>query len=275
MTTRVAGATPLLLSVAVHAAACAVVAPWVAARESAVPTPLVPIQLVSITEPAAPPPPLPPPPVIKRPPPRREPIVAPKLISRPEIEEPATPPPPPTPIPEPTPVVPPEPTPAPAVAAAPPPPAPPAVGEGAGARGGGIAPPRGDGGGIALPVGDGGGTGKEGIGAGGRGAGMLASTGSATGLTSFARPRGGYQTRPKYPESARRAGIEGITTLRFEVRADGSVGTMTVEKSTGSHDLDQAAMTAVRTWRFDPARRGTEAVAVWVTLPVRFELNAR
>ena len=105
---------------------------------------------------------------------------------------------------------------------------------------------------------------------------MLASTGGAgNGLTSFARPTGGDQTRPRYPESARRAGLEGVTMLRFEVRADGTVGTMTVEKSTGSPDLDQAAMAAVRTWRFDPARRGTEAVAVWVTLPVRFELSAR
>ena len=48
---------------------------------------------------------------------------------------------------------------------------------------------------------------------------------------------------------------------------------MTVETSAGYAALDQAAMIAVRTWRFEPARRGSEAVAVWVTLPVRFELS--
>jgi protein TonB len=102
---------------------------------------------------------------------------------------------------------------------------------------------------------------------------MLASTGGSA-LTSFARPKGGYQTRPRYPEAARRAGIEGVTTLRFEVRADGTVGAISVETSAGYAALDQAAMIAVRTWRFEPARRGSEAVPVWVTLPVRFELSS-
>jgi outer membrane biosynthesis protein TonB len=31
---------------------------------------------------------------------------------------------------------------------------------------------------------------------------------------------------------------------------------------------------AVKTWKFEPARRGDEPVVVWVTLPVRFELHA-
>jgi outer membrane biosynthesis protein TonB len=35
----------------------------------------------------------------------------------------------------------------------------------------------------------------------------------------------------------------------------------------------KAATTAVRQWRFDPARNGTEAVAVWVLLPVEFHLS--
>jgi len=31
----------------------------------------------------------------------------------------------------------------------------------------------------------------------------------------------------------------------------------------------------VQSGRFEPARRGSQAVAVWVTLPVRFELKGR
>jgi protein TonB len=92
--------------------------------------------------------------------------------------------------------------------------------------------------------------------------------------TAFARPLGGYQTQPRYPDSARRQGIEGVTLLRFEVLATGRVGTMLVDRSAGHADLDRAAMDAVRTWRFEPARRGEEPVTVWVTLPVRFELRA-
>ena len=42
--------------------------------------------------------------------------------------------------------------------------------------------------------------------------------------------------------------------------------------SAGHPDLDQAAMEAVRRWRFEPARRGADAVAMWVLLPVEFRL---
>lgn len=125
----------------------------------------------------------------------------------------------------------------------------------------------------------------SGSGAGGRsGRGLAASGESADlagaaraptrdGLTSFARPRGGYQARPAYPETARRAGVEGVTVLRFEVLARGQVGAVLVERSAGHQDLDRAAVEAVRRWRFEPARRRSQPVAVWVTLPVRFELR--
>jgi protein TonB len=94
------------------------------------------------------------------------------------------------------------------------------------------------------------------------------------GLTAFARPLGGYQTKPRDPDSARREGIEGEALLRFQVLADGHVGTVTVARSAGHPDLDRAAVDAVKTWRFEPARRGKEAVTVWVTLPVRFQLQS-
>ena len=105
--------------------------------------------------------------------------------------------------------------------------------------------------------------------------GAAVAHGSGEGVTSFARPLGGYQTTPHYPETARRDGIEGTVTLRFEVLASGKVGTVQVQRSAGRADMDRAAVAAIRTWLFEPARRGKEVVAVWVTLPVRFELNVR
>ncbi|MFI5375660.1 MAG: TonB family protein [Candidatus Rokuibacteriota bacterium] len=107
------------------------------------------------------------------------------------------------------------------------------------------------------------------------GLGTAVVRGDGEGVTSFARPLGGYQTTPHYPEAARRQGVEGTVTLRFEVLASGKVGTVQVQRSAGRADLDRAAVDAIQTWLFEPARRGKEAVAVWVTLPVRFELNAR
>jgi protein TonB len=94
-----------------------------------------------------------------------------------------------------------------------------------------------------------------------------------SGITQMAAPRGGYQVRPAYPASARRLGIQGTTTLRLHVAADGRVGEIVVEQSAGHPDLDQAAADAVKRWRFEPARRGQEAVAMWVLLPVEFHLK--
>jgi protein TonB len=98
---------------------------------------------------------------------------------------------------------------------------------------------------------------------------------SGTGLTALARPLGGYQTKPDYPETARRDRAEGVALLRFEVLATGRVGEVVVARSAGHRDLDRAAIDAVRQWHFEPARRGSTAVPVWVTLPVRFELTER
>ena len=96
----------------------------------------------------------------------------------------------------------------------------------------------------------------------------------ATGaVTRVARPQGGYQVRPGYPASARRLGIQGVTLLKVHVLVDGRVGDVIVQETAGHLDLDQAAADAVRRWRFDPARRGDEPVAMWVLLPVEFRLK--
>jgi protein TonB len=71
----------------------------------------------------------------------------------------------------------------------------------------------------------------------------------------------------------RRLGIQGTTLLRVHVLADGRIGDVLVERSAGHSDLDRAAMDAVRRWRFEPARRGDDAVAMWVLLPVEFRLT--
>lgn len=93
------------------------------------------------------------------------------------------------------------------------------------------------------------------------------------GVTRTARPQGGYQVRPAYPSAPRRLGIQGTTMLRIHILADGRIGDVRVEHSAGHPDLDQAAMEAVRRWRFEPARRGADAVAMWVLLPVEFRLT--
>jgi protein TonB len=121
--------------------------------------------------------------------------------------------------------------------------------------------------------GGGGGKGSSGLGRGSRGDGTGGGTGSDEALSGLARPLGGYQVKPRYPESARRAGAQGITTLRVRVLENGRVGEVLVEQSAGFRDLDLAAMEAVKKWLFEPARRGKDPVSVWVNLPVKFELH--
>jgi protein TonB len=91
--------------------------------------------------------------------------------------------------------------------------------------------------------------------------------------TRTAIPRGGYQVTPSYPATARRLGIEGTALLRVFVDAEGRVGNIVVKQSAGHPDLDRAAADAVRRWRFEPARRGPDTVAMWVELPVEFHLR--
>jgi protein TonB len=75
-----------------------------------------------------------------------------------------------------------------------------------------------------------------------------------------------------YPEDLWDAGIEGETQLRLFVTRAGSVDSVRVEKGSGYAAFDSAAAMGARDLRFDPARRGTDSIGVWVILPVQFDL---
>jgi periplasmic protein TonB len=122
--------------------------------------------------------------------------------------------------------------------------------------------------------GGGGGKGTAGLGRGAKGDGTGGGgVGSGDALSGLARPVGGYQVKPLYPESARKAGAQGITLLKLRVLENGKVGEVQIEQSAGHPDLDMAAADAVRRWLFEPARMGKQPIAVWVLLPVKFELH--
>jgi protein TonB len=80
-------------------------------------------------------------------------------------------------------------------------------------------------------------------------------------------------TPPAYPERARRAGWEGRVTVRVEVSADGSPISVALEKSSGYGVLDQAALRAVKGWRFQPRTIGGVTMAGTVDVPVNFTLS--
>jgi protein TonB len=80
-------------------------------------------------------------------------------------------------------------------------------------------------------------------------------------------------TPPIYPETARRAGWEGRVTVRVEVSADGLPIRVALEKSSGYGLLDQAALRAVKNWRFQPRTVGGVAMTGTVDVPVNFTLS--
>lgn len=87
-------------------------------------------------------------------------------------------------------------------------------------------------------------------------------------------PKGLFANRePVYPEELRRRNIGGRVLLKVVISADGTVEEVTVDKTSGEPLLDESAVKAVRTWRFQPARKGNAPVRSTVRLPVSFRVG--
>jgi len=83
----------------------------------------------------------------------------------------------------------------------------------------------------------------------------------------------GANAKPDYPAEAQRRGWQGRVVLRVEVSPAGSPLSVDVRVSSGHELLDQAALRAVRRWRFVPATQGGTPVAGTVDVPVQFRLE--
>jgi len=78
--------------------------------------------------------------------------------------------------------------------------------------------------------------------------------------------------QPRYTETARRAGVQGTVIVEAVINEQGRVTDVRVLK-TLPMGLDQAAVDAVRSWRFKPATLGSKPVKVFYTLTVNFTLQ--
>ena len=79
--------------------------------------------------------------------------------------------------------------------------------------------------------------------------------------------------RPKYPEIAQEAGIEGTVFIQAFNDKQGRVIETTIIKGIPNTGLDEAAIKAIRKTRFRPARQRERAVGVWISIPVNFILK--
>lgn len=79
---------------------------------------------------------------------------------------------------------------------------------------------------------------------------------------------------PVYPAVARRKGLEGLVLLEVRITGTGEVEKLSLLESSTHKVLDDAAMSAVKGWRFHPARLGGVPVAASSLIPIRFQLEA-
>jgi protein TonB len=78
---------------------------------------------------------------------------------------------------------------------------------------------------------------------------------------------------PDYPARAIRDGASGTTTLALLVGPDGRVSSARVEHSSGSKDLDKAAVNALSLCRFKPATSNGVPESAWASLAYVWKLD--
>ena len=82
-----------------------------------------------------------------------------------------------------------------------------------------------------------------------------------------------HNPKPPYPPVSRSKGEQGTVLLKVCVSATGTVDSVDVAKSSGFVRLDRSANDTVERWRFHPARKGGNPIAMCYQLPIRFSLD--
>ncbi len=84
-------------------------------------------------------------------------------------------------------------------------------------------------------------------------------------------PKPTYTPEPQFSAAARKAKVGGHVTLAVDIGQDGLVKRVCILIDP-HHDLGLTAAKAVRTWRFDPARKDGVPIACGTTVEVDFHL---
>jgi TonB family protein len=120
--------------------------------------------------------------------------------------------------------------------------------------------------------GTGAGNGGSSKGGSGKGKGIWGKIFSSRGGGNGSRPSYAENPKPLYPQEAREKGYEGEVVLKVEVLISGRVGQIEIKKSSGYEVLDRSALTAVKKWRFIPAKKDGVPIPLWVNIPIEFQL---
>lgn len=78
---------------------------------------------------------------------------------------------------------------------------------------------------------------------------------------------------PVYPMLSRKRKEQGTVWLLLLVSKEGVVTELKLKKTSGFDRLDQAALQAVKKWKFQPARKQGQPIDYWYELPLKFSLQ--
>lgn len=101
------------------------------------------------------------------------------------------------------------------------------------------------------------------------------SSARAIGVDNDQMPVASTQSVPEYPPVLLSKGIEGVVLLKIEISSAGVVTDCQVKQSSGYPEMDESAMKAVNTWRFEPAKLLGQPVASMVLKKIRFKIVAQ
>lgn len=80
-------------------------------------------------------------------------------------------------------------------------------------------------------------------------------------------------SEPEYPSNLRKRNIESRVIVSLKIDKKGESHAIEIYKSSGYNSFDQAALEAVKDWKFEAAELEGEKVEVIVNIPIRFKLN--
>jgi TonB family protein len=82
------------------------------------------------------------------------------------------------------------------------------------------------------------------------------------------------QVQPIYPEQAQVRGIQGTVLIEAVIFKDGSIGTMRVLNKLADPELVDAAVEAVKNWRYEPTLLNGQPIEIVTTITVNFRLSS-
>jgi TonB family protein len=80
------------------------------------------------------------------------------------------------------------------------------------------------------------------------------------------------QTRPVYPDSAKARGAAGVVLLRTVILMDGSTAKL-IPSADSDPELAEAAMQAVKQWKYQPTLLNGQPVETETTISIQFDLK--